>query len=240
MANLLLVGNPAKRRKSRKPRTAAQRAATARMLAANRARRGGSAKRRASHTKRRTARKAPTTIVVRSNPVKRHVAKSRARRTRHIRRNPVSSLNDIKSLLMASATGAAGALGVDVLMGVVQPYLPDAVASPNAADGSANYGYYAAKGALAIAASMAASKVIGHNRAVQIAEGSLIVTMHALGSRMIASNAPSVRLGMYPQLGAMPGGKVLPMMRTTRTLRGVGGMGKYLSGDVAQREQVMT
>ena len=171
---------------------------------------------------------------------RRHVAKrSHAVARRRVRRNPSTrpafSVANVKSVVMKGATGAAGAIGVDVLMGLVKGYLPAAIASPNAADGSPNYGYYAAKGFLAVAASVAASKVVSADKAARIAEGSLTVTLHGLMARLIAANVSSVPLGMYTgaRLGNSPGGKVLNM-NANRPLRGVGA---YVSG--AQRDAIV-
>lgn len=226
-ASLLLVGNPARRtarRKSSKAPSAAQLRARAKFAAMARA------------TKRRTA----VSTTLRSNPVKRrrHVAKQTpAVSRRRVRRNPISSasLRNVTALLKTSAVGAAGAIGVDVLMGFVQGYLPAAVATPNDSSGGINYSYYAAKGALAVVASMGAAKIIGAPKAVRIAEGSMTVTLHGLMARLIAANVSSVPLGMYTgaRLGNSPGGKVLNM-NANRPLRGVGA---YVSG--ATRDAVV-
>lgn len=237
-AQLLLVGNPAKRRarrKSSKAPSPAQKRARAKFAAMARARAG----KRRVHAKRRTRRTAVSTVL-RSNPVKRrrHVAKRAHAARRRTRRNPVSSasLRNITALLKTSATGAAGALGVDVLMGFVQGYLPAAISTPNDAAGGINYGYYAAKGALAVATGMAASKLIGASKAARIVEGSMTVTLHGLMARVMAANVSSIPLGQYVgnRLGNSPGGKVLPMMQSTRSLRGVGA---YVSG-AAREAQV--
>jgi len=233
--SLLLVGNPARRR-TRKARAKSRKAPSAKQLAA---RRKFAAMARARAGKRRAAKRTSVTVM-RSNPVKRrrHVAKrSHAVARRRVRRNPISSasLRNVTSLLKTSATGAAGAIGVDVLMGLVQRYLPAAIATPNDSAGGVNYGYYAAKGALAVVASMGAAKVIGAATAARIAEGSLTVTLHGLMARLIAANMSSVPLGMYTgaRLGNSPGGKVLNM-NANRPLRGVGA---YVSG--AQRDAIV-
>lgn len=241
MPSLLLVGNPARRkarRKSTKAPSAAQRRARAKFAAAARAR---------SHKSRRR-----TTTTLRSNPVKhrrvrRASAHAAVRHHRRARRNPIksASLRNISHLLKSSAASAAGALGVDVLMGFAQSYLPAAIATPNDASGGINYGYYAAKGALAVGAGMALTKVIGANKAAHVTEGSLIVTLHGLMARIVAANVSSVPLGMYPQksLGFMPGGRVMPAMASQRSLRGIGmysGSGSSaLAPVMSQREQTL-
>ena len=235
-AQLLLVGNPARRkarRKSTKAPSAAQRRARAKFAAMARARAGKS---RRVHAKRKIRRTAVSTL--RSNPVRhrRHVAKrSHAVARRRTRRNPINSatLRNITTLLKTSATGAAGAIGVDVIMGFVQGYLPASLSNPGT-PASPNYGYYAAKGALAVGTAMVASKIIGSAKAARIAEGSMTVTLHDLFRNLIAGNVSSIPLGMYTGLGNSPGGKVLPMMNATRNLRGVGA---YVSSPNSSRRR---
>jgi hypothetical protein len=126
MAQIAVV-NPSPRRRAkgskmarrtgrRRHRTAAQRAATAKLLAWNRAyrRRSGHAKSKSSryvnpmlgnpHHRRRR----------RHNPVMFH-----SRRRHHRHRNPIS-MGGITNMVIGGATGAAGAIGADLLIG----YLP--------------------------------------------------------------------------------------------------------------------
>lgn len=210
MSSLLLVGNPAKRRKSRKPRTAAQRAATAKMLAANRARK--------NPAKRRKARTASA-----AKPVIRY--RTRARKNparRRARRNPISgglNMRSIVAQLKNAGIGAAGAIGVDVGFGFVQSYLPEAVQAPVDAAGNMNPAYYAAKGATAIVAGLLAKRLIGSARAAQMVEGSLTVTMHDAAKQFLAGNVPSLTLGAYA-----PGGRQLPSLPS-----GLGRVGMQIS-----------
>lgn len=184
MTTLAVFSNPAKRR-SRKARSPAQKAATRKMLAANRAR-----KNPAKHR----ARKAHH-AVARRNPAKRYAVKHHARRTR---RNPISAhLGSIKALVTGAGIGAAGALGVDVAFGFVQSYLPASLSTEKDAAGATNYGYYLAKGATAVAAAMALKKLIGPGRAAQVATGSLTVTLYRAMAQFLASTVPSVKLGMH-------------------------------------------
>lgn len=193
MEELLLV-NPRKRRsKSRKPRSAAQRAATKRMIAANRSRRS------INPIKRRRARVA----AVKSNPVRRRRARSvysAARRSR--RRNPISSATGITAMLKSALTGAAGAVTVNAAYN----YLPIPATM------KAGYTGYAVKGALALALGVFGRKFLGA-RAVKMAEGSLTITlsqvMVELGSKA------GLSLGYYsPARTYSPGG----MMRDPKQL----------------------
>jgi hypothetical protein len=64
--------------------------------------------------------------------------------------------------------------------------------SPTSADGSPNYSYFAAKGAVAIGLGMVAKRVISPDMARKMTEGSLIVTLHDAAKTMIPG---SVSLG---------------------------------------------
>lgn len=175
MASLMLIHPNPKKRKSGKRRSAAQRAATAKMLAANRAARGGSAPKR--KYKRRTS-------VART-------ARRYARRGGAMLRG--FSTGAIMGTVKNASVGAIGALGVDVAMGAAGRILPASVTSPIAADGTTNYGYYATKGALAIALGVVGGKVISPSLASKMAEGSLTVTLHDAAKTLIP--AGSVPLG---------------------------------------------
>lgn len=113
----LLVLNPAKRRRAKKSRSPAQKAATRRMIAANRGHSANPAparKRRVSKSRRRVAR--------RSNPV------SLSRMvTRRRRRNPTSALGggaSIVAMLKGAAISGAGAVAVDLAYGQISKFLP--------------------------------------------------------------------------------------------------------------------
>lgn len=219
MSQLLLVGNPARRRKTR---SAAQKRATAKMLAANRSKRRASPKRKRSVVALATN---PAPRRRRRTATVKHTAKRRARR------NPISASLSIRSItaqLKNAGIGAAGALGVDVAYGFASGYLPDMIKAPVDAAGAPNYAYYAAKGLLAIGIGMAAKKVVGANRAAQLVEGSLTVTAHDLMKTIVAKNFAGVTLGY-----ASPG-RTLPYMPNNQAL---GGVGTYLSGTPSQNMQ---
>lgn len=145
----LMLVNPRKR-KSRTARSPAQRAATKRMLAANRARRGGVSK---------------TRVKRRRNPIGlsrvRH-AVSHRRSAR--RRNPIST-GGIGGMLMNSLKGAGGA----IIINAATNYLPDAV--------KAGKLVYATRAVLAIALGTFGRKMLGGNARV-MAEGALVVNFH--------------------------------------------------------------
>ncbi len=254
MSQVLLVGNPIKRkRKTAAKRKSTRKASPAQLRA--RAKFAAMARARAGKTKRRASpkRKSRTsTAVTRSNPI---VAKRRSpkRRThvakRRTRRNPISGRGITAMLVPAlkqAGLGAAGAIGVDVAFGFVQSYLPAGVQSPTDATGGVNYAYYAAKGAAAFAIAMGVRKLVGGNKAAHVLNGSLTVTLHDMAKGLMGTYAPSMTMGQYigptPGLSNMPGGRVVAL--PSSSLRGMqqyitaqsGGLGAGSSGTAQQRE----
>lgn len=204
MATLLL--NPAKRRrarKSRKARSPAQRAATRKMLAANRARRPGSRRRRAT---------------VHANPVH--------HRRRSYRRNPIGgrsrrAFNSVRAsgafnLMKQGAMLGVGAVAVDILWGQLQRFLPASMAVPMNTDGSTNWLYFAGKAAAAIGVATFGRKVLPARFAEAAGVGALAIMAYQIGRSMVPS---SLVLGAYVN----PGRVVGPRMAGLR-----GGMGAYV------------
>jgi hypothetical protein len=219
MSSLLLVGNPAKHRKHHKPRSAAQKAATRKLVAHNRAKRANPARR----AKRRHN-------PIAANPVhhkrRRHATRHNPIRAR--RRNPATraTMSGITAQLKAAGMGAVGALGVDVVTGYAAAYLPATVATPVDTAGATQYGYFAAKGAIAIGLGLLLKKMVGAAKANQLVEGSLTVTLHELGKTIIATNAPSISMGRYV---GMAGARQLGPMQPIRGLpSNVRSMGAYV------------
>lgn len=164
-------------------RTAAQKRATAKMLAANRARRAG----------RKPARK--TRGARRSNPIG-AVRRSYSRRVRRNpirarrRRNPIAlggMTRGLMSQLKDAAIGGAGAVGVDIAYGYVTPYLP---ASLQRTPGTVGLGD-AVKALFTVAlGSLLAKPTRGLSR--KMAHGALTVQ----AAQMIASFVPaSLKMG---------------------------------------------
>lgn len=230
MQQLLLV-NPRKRRTSRKPRSAAQKAATRRMLSANRSRRG---------VKRRTSHKRHSSYATNPAPRRRRRSSLVARHVKHHRRrrNPISlrgMTGGITAMLKSAALGAGGAIVTDVAYGYVKGYLPAMVQSPVAADGSIQYSYYAAKGAAAVGLGMLLRKVIGAQKAGRMVEGSLTVTLHGLAQALVATSLPSVGMGKYISgyalnPGRSAGGTLPPSASPMAIARQPSQMGQYISG----------
>jgi len=211
MPEILLV-NPRKRRKTRrknpvakKRRTAAQKRATAKMVAANRRRRKNpvARKRRAAPKRRKvSARRAPV----------------RRRRRAGRRSNPALSVRSVQNQLMEAGTGAVGALGLDVIQG----YLPIPANLKVGLIGTA------VKALLAIGMGVAASKVkiVKASTAAKMANGALTVVLHDELRKQVGTFAPGLQLGEYlgdDGLGYYGSGYPAGVMN-----EGYGGMGSYL------------
>lgn len=215
MSGQLLLLNPAKRRtssgasKRRKPRSAAQRAATARMLAANRKKHPRKAKRR--------SRTAPALL---ANPIRKRRAASKVA-SRRYKRNPIGlpKMSGIISTLTNAAIGGAGALAVDLTMGKFARKLPVSMATKYDADGSINWQYAGVKVAFAMLIGAMLPKALPgkfKQYARQAAEGSLTVQAYDIMRHSIPS--------------AMTLGFVQPAQTYNRD--NVVNMGAYLNGNM--------
>ena len=214
--NLWAVSAANPRRKARKAksnprraRTAAQKAATARMLAAN----------RAKSPSRRRARRGSAVATVRSQA-------RRAVRRASSAMGGVSMHNmggSAMSLIKGGAIGAGGALGVDLAMGFLNPMLPASFAAKLNADGSPNYLNYAAKGAVAMAVGVLGAKVMRPAMARELAAGSFTVMAYEL-LRPLAVNV----LPASMSLGWMSPGRIMgqPGMARYDSAAGMGRLGK--------------
>ena len=180
MEQLLLV-NPSPRPKRRGTRTAAQKRATAKMVAANRAR-------------RRTRRSNPVAPVSapkykRSTRRARKAVNTYARRSRARRRNPIGGVGE---MLSGALIGATGALAVNAMFNYAP--IPDTMKT--------GYAKHAVKGAFAVALGIFGKRFLGR-RAVKAAEGSLTMTLAEL--LIQASAGTGMNLGYYsPAVQYMP------------------------------------
>ncbi len=172
MEQLMLI-NPRKRRGgTRKHRTAAQRAATKRLVASNRAR-------------RRTKTRSVATYASNPAPARRRRRHSIAKIMRHRRKNPAGRSSGVINMAMGSFVGATGAL----VVGTVSNYLP------LPASMQTPYMKAAVNGVLAIALGTFGGKLLGR-RAAQMAEGALTVTLHDVMKTALAGIIP-MNLGYY-------------------------------------------
>ena len=172
----MLLVNPRKRRKK----------------AAKGAKRRSSRRRSSSRRRRRATGYAVGTAKIR----RRKMNPRRRRRGRSFRRsNPISLRSFAPGNLMSQVTGAlpgaVGALGLDVALG----FLPIPVTWKAGIPG------YLTKIVGAIALGMAASKVAGSATGAKVTTGALTVMFHGILRELLATNFPTVPLGMYLQPG---------------------------------------
>jgi hypothetical protein len=198
-------------------RSAAQRAATARMLAANRAKRSGYAKRKR-----------------RMNPVSTAVRRV-VRRGRMRRRNPIGggvglfNLRSYMAPLKDAAVMGAGAVAMDMAFGYVNRYLP---ASVQVVPGTVGAGD-AVKAVLTVALGKLLSKPT-RGLSSKAAMGSLVVQMRDVTMKLLPASMMPVN-----GLGYVNAGRVVPQINARvnanrRAVVGDGGaagtMGLYTGG----------
>lgn len=186
---------------AKKRRTAAQRAATAKMIAARRrmlkgGRKSNPSKKHRAKAKHRSAsrsRAAPEHVtIINPSPRKAHRAKAHRRA-----RNPVGGfVRDFTSQLVPSAIGGLGALGVDVLVGVLP--LPDAIKTGPMRP----VVRVAGAAALGFGAGMVSNRRIGQ----QVAAGALTVVLYdtmkgILARTGIGAKIPGLSLYELPGVG---------------------------------------
>lgn len=185
----------------KKARSAAQKAATRKMIAANRARsRASRAPKRAAPKRRRAARRAapaaaaPRRVKRRASrrraawPITSAQAASRAgRKLRYRRPNPIGFLSNT---LMPAAVGAGGALALDVALGALP--LPATLKTGPMAP--------LVKVAGAVGLGMIASKVVNRRVGEQIAAGALTVQVYNMAKAALVKfgGGKIPGLSMYP------------------------------------------
>lgn len=223
MAELMLVANPRRRRKSRRSR--ARRRNPRHRHRRHRARRSNPVRRYRRHRARR------------SNPHRRH-RRHRARRSNPVRRyrrrrNPVSMSGlkgMIKPVLMEGLIGAGGALALDAAWGYINPQLPATITS-------SPYLQFAVKCLAAIGVGFVGNKVLkGKGR--DLAVGGVTVAMHDMLKTVLQTSFPTV-FGTGGSLALSGYGAYLsgsaPIVGTAtfpRTYQAQNpGFGAYLSGD---------
>lgn len=213
---LLLKGNPS-RRKSRKRRSPAQRAATRRMLAANRSRFGHNPSKR----KRRRS--------VRVAGVVAHRTKRRIRRSFRSGGSVRSMGSGIAGMVKNGAIAGGGAVLADVGMGLIAKFAPTAttLTSRLNADGTMNYAYFATKGALIWAMSKYGSRVTRY--APTMAAGALAVMAYQLILSFMPTDG-SIPLGYFNAGHIANGGNLGRITRNPGGVRRVGmqGLGRIM------------
>ncbi len=172
MAEIMLV-NP--RARARKRRTPAQKAATRKMVAANKRRK--SPARRTYATNPAPARRR---AVARPSPARSIVRK------RRFKRNPTAR-GIIESTLKPAAVAAVGALSLDVLWGFAP--VPEMLKTGPFR--------HVAKGIGALGLGYIAGMVVDKRMAAQMATGAMTVVMHDAFKEVAARVMPGVPLGYY-------------------------------------------
>lgn len=193
MAEILLL-NPKGRTKMKKRRTAAQKRATAKLVAMNRARRKTGARkvRRVSSVKRRRA----VSVTVAANPAPRRRRRSVRRSNpaavvRRRRRNPISlgggKLGGLLAPMKEAAIQGAGAVAFDIGFGYVNSYLP---ASLQRTPGRVGLGD-AVKAVITVVAGQALAKVTkGYSR--KAAVGALTIQARDIVASMLPAQTAAV------------------------------------------------
>lgn len=214
----------------KKARTAKQKAATRKMIAANRARARGTSRPAAKTTKSRASRRS----TARSSAPKRRASRRRSggwkitstraasragRVLRYRRPNPISFLTNT---LMPSVVGGAGALALDVAIGAL-PLPPTLKTGPMAP---------LVKVAGAVGLGMLASKMVNRRIGEQIAAGALTVQVYNFAkAQLIKLGAGKIPgLSMYPDgyMGEYVSGDEVPALGYTDS--GIQ-VGEYVTGD---------
>jgi hypothetical protein len=175
----------------KKPRTAAQKRATAKMIAANRSRKRASPAQKAMvkrSVKRRAAYAASTPKRRKYKRSSVAAASSAGRTLRYRRPNPIG--NFFKDTLIPSAVGGAGALALDVAVAAL-PLPPAMKTGPMAP---------IVKVAGAVGLGMLAGQFLGRKTGEQVAAGALTVTIYNFArvtlNRLSGGKIPG--LAMYP------------------------------------------
>lgn len=244
MQEILLV-NPRRRRKAaskkrraRRGRSAAQKRATAKLLAFNRARRGGSASPKRRRRRARSKARRSTAVSLGGLPIMKRRRRSARAVSRRRRRNPSSrgslSLRSVArqpaKFLMPALIGAVGAIGVNTAMSRLMPMLLPANLQSTFMTGRVRY---LTQAAAAIGLGMAAQKLgMRRGMAEKMAEGSLTVTFTDM-LRDFAMSAGISLGGMGYYLPGRQAGRAVPSASGVpgMTMNGLNGrMGAYVTG----------
>lgn len=233
MAHVLLVNpaeRPSKARKAnrkgkimaKKQRTPAQKRATAKLVAANRARAKGKPVSRAKPAAKRRAKSGGYAIASvapkrrKSRPfTSAKVASDAGRKLRYRRRNPIGS-GFIGDVLVPSAIGGGGALALDVIMGML-PIPATMKTGPMAP---------IVKVAGAVALGYAAKFALSRKTAEQIAAGAITVTLYNVAKAALVKAGKGKIPGLSEYVGAYPDA----LFYDASSGAMVNGMGEFVSG----------
>lgn len=238
MAQVLLINPAARPSKTRqrkekpimakKQRSAAQKAATRRLVALNKSR--GSKGKRVSRAKpaakrRRSASKGGYAIATvapkrrkarRSHPITpARVASDAGRKLRYRRRNPIGG-GFIGDTVIPAAIGGGGAIAVDVLLGVLP--LPASMKTGAMAP--------LVKVAAAVGLGYAAKMVVSRKTAEQLAAGAITVTLYNVAKGLLVKAGKGKIPGLSEYVGAYPDA----LFYDAASGGVVNGMGEFVSG----------
>lgn len=214
--------NPIRKSKVKimKRRSAAQRAATKRLVALNKGRRKNPIRRKRRSVARTVAAVSHHVRRRRRNPISVRRTRSHSRR----RRNPIQMGGLVNSLLMPALTASTGALLLDILWAKLP--IPG-----NLKSGSLQY-VSKAVGAVGLAVIAEKTKVVNRQTANALGVGALTVVLHDALRGVIKSMVPSLGLGEYVGeyvggLGYINAGWPAGTLDAPNTAAGVG---EYMSG----------
>jgi len=146
---------------------------------------------RKTNPRRRRRRRNPVGFVTRGQRRRRRRYAARAvNPRRHRRRNPRFSMSGIKDAMVPALFGAAGAVGLDIVLGYVP--LPAALQS--------QYAKYGVKIAGSLAMGWAASKVLGRQKGMAVGAGALTVTAYGILRDLLAKFVPSLGVSGYEEI----------------------------------------
>lgn len=219
-----------------KRRTAAQRAATRKLVALNKSRRGG-AKRKTKRVRRNPiARASRRRSVARgrrraaaparrrmSRAVRRNPAPRRA--SRRVRRNPIlPTRSTLMGLFGPALHGVGGSLVVDGVFGHL----------PLPAQFQTGYGRHATKVGLAVLLAVVGGRFFAKKTATQMGIGSLTVIGHEVARELAAEFVPQVNLdGMAMPVGAFvtgPGASGMGYISSAMNADANSGLGAFVTG----------
>lgn len=206
MAEMLLI-NPRKRRKSRKAASTAQKRARAKFAAMARSR----SRNPVGASTRRRRRRNPIANMTSRRAVARVSNPHRRARSVRRRRNPITLQSTTRMLfkqVQDAAIGAAGAIGVDMLMAQINPMLPPAFQKVPGVVGLAD----AAKAVVTVVAGQLLHKAT-RGLSTKAALGSLTVQAHGIISTVL----PAGTLGFYSPASITQGSqRVGPLQQRNR------------------------
>ncbi len=139
--------------------------------------------------RKRTRAKTPRKTPVKTKITARRASPVRRKKTITVRRrrNPIAKRNIMASQITPAFTAATGALGLDIMLGILP--IPDTIKS-----GAFRH---VVKGAGAIAMGMLVANLVNRKVGEQMATGALTVVMHGAMKEVAQASMPNLQLGYY-------------------------------------------